>query len=160
MSGWSRRAVLGGLAGGISLGGLFSCGDPPPDPPAVGVLGAARAARGHRLRAPFTPGSPGQRLRPAVCVVGGGVAGLSLIWRLRRAGFAGEIVLVELDEVLGGTSQAGGSAAAPLPGAASPSTNTHPNLLKNPHRKRRCKKRAGRLHDPRPLWPASQPPSR
>lgn len=114
MSGWSRRAVLGGLAGGIGLGGLLSCAEGPPPAPTVGVLGAARAARGHRLRAPFSPGSPSQRLRPAVCVIGGGVAGLSAIWRLRRAGFEGEVVLVELDEALGGTSQAGGSAAAPF----------------------------------------------
>ena len=49
-----------------------------------------------------------------MCVVGGGVAGLSTVWRLRQAGFTGHVVLVELDDVLGGTSQAGGTATSPF----------------------------------------------
>ncbi len=42
-----------------------------------------------------------------VLIVGGGVAGLSAAWRLARAGFTGTVQLVELGDLLGGTSASG-----------------------------------------------------
>ena len=61
------------------------------------------------MRAPWTGGGKGTGEADAadVVIVGGGVAGLSAAWRLARAGFEGDVVLLELGDALGGTSAVG-----------------------------------------------------
>lgn len=108
----SRRRVLKGALWG-AFAGVAGCA--PPERALRGAtLGAHRAGLGHRLWAPFAP-QPGARVeRAEVVIVGGGVAGLSAAWRLRRAGFSGRVLLLELDARLGGTSQAGEGAGGPF----------------------------------------------
>lgn len=52
-----------------------------------------------------------------VVVVGGGVAGLAAAWELRRRGIR-DVIVLELDDVIGGTSRAGTSAVTPYPWGA------------------------------------------
>ena len=102
----TRRTVLAGL-GATMLG----CGRRPTAalPPLPGrILGHERAEAGHRIRQPL-PGRPIGDERVDVVVIGAGVAGLSAAWRLGRAGVT-SVLLLELDAVPGGTSQAGGGA--------------------------------------------------
>ncbi len=80
-------------------------------------MGGERSQRGHRLRGAFVPPSmgPGKQTRADVVIVGGGVAGLSAAWRLRRGGFSGEILLLELGDSLGGTSASSTAEAGAYP---------------------------------------------
>jgi protoporphyrinogen oxidase len=86
--------------------------------PAEGTIVGASADIGHRLR-------DGLRRTPAedrwkstgVAIVGGGVAGLSAAWRLRRAGFD-DFVLLELEPEAGGTSQSDTIGGIPCPWGA------------------------------------------
>lgn len=52
-----------------------------------------------------------------VLIVGGGVAGLSAAWRLRSAGVS-DVLLVELESELGGTSRSGSNSVSPHPWGA------------------------------------------
>ena len=52
-----------------------------------------------------------------VAIVGGGVAGLSAAWRLERAGLR-DFVVLELEDVAGGTSRSGTGAVTPYPWGA------------------------------------------
>ncbi|MGI4946709.1 MAG: FAD-dependent oxidoreductase, partial [Janthinobacterium lividum] len=70
-----------------------------------GRLLGANAALGHRLRSGILP-EPTQTERAGVVVVGGGVAGLSAAWWLRRAGIA-NVRVVELEESVGGNAASG-----------------------------------------------------
>ena len=83
------------------------------------VLTPGKAA-GHRIR---DLGGEGVRVPDAawrtaeVVVIGGGVAGLCAAWWLDRAGVK-DVVVLELDRVVGGTAQAGASAVTPYPWGA------------------------------------------
>lgn len=72
---------------------------------------ALRDARGE-VRVP-----DGAWRRARVIVVGGGVAGLAAAWWLDRAGVK-DVVVLELDDVTGGTARAGASAVTPHPWGA------------------------------------------
>jgi phytoene dehydrogenase-like protein len=62
---------------------------------------------GHRIRDGFRPEVKAQNVQPtAAVIVGGGIAGLTAAWRLRRAGL-NDFVLLEIDAVPGGTSRSG-----------------------------------------------------
>ncbi len=102
--GLSRRQVL---AGGLAAGALAGCRDPAPAPLSGALTGMELAERGHRVwaRPTATPVSGGERAD--VVIVGAGVAGLGAAWRLKRAGFSGEVALLELGDVPGGTSAGG-----------------------------------------------------
>lgn len=52
-----------------------------------------------------------------VVIVGSGVAGLSAAWELRRRGIA-DVVVLELDDAIGGTARGGSSAVTPYPWGA------------------------------------------
>ncbi|HEY5948981.1 MAG TPA: FAD-dependent oxidoreductase, partial [Kofleriaceae bacterium] len=52
-----------------------------------------------------------------VVVVGSGVAGLSAAWDLRRRG-VGDVVVLELDDAIGGTARSGSSAITAYPWGA------------------------------------------
>jgi len=88
---------------------------PPPTPP--GRLLGTSPALGHRLiRAPAPPSSrPPERV--GVCIVGGGIAGLSAAWRLRRGGFD-DLLVLEAEPQPGGTSASGGDEATMFPWGA------------------------------------------
>ncbi|MDL1871584.1 FAD-dependent oxidoreductase [Deltaproteobacteria bacterium PRO3] len=115
---WTRRRFLQGFGVGIAAAGLLA---------ACGRLGGSRreipgricgadAARAHRLRAGGFPAP--SRVEQASCViVGGGIAGLSAAWRLRKAGFE-DFVLLELDEASGGNSRGGENAISAYPWGA------------------------------------------
>jgi phytoene dehydrogenase-like protein len=55
--------------------------------------------------------------RHRVAIVGAGVAGLSAAWQLRRRGITDSVVL-ELDDVVGGTARGGASPVTPYPWGA------------------------------------------
>ena len=55
--------------------------------------------------------------RASVVIVGGGVAGLTAAWRFLRAGFS-DFVLLELDDVAGGTAKSGQNAISAYPWGA------------------------------------------
>lgn len=99
-----RHFVLGsGL-----LGGTLACDTFPQHQPAF-VLVGQNPERGHLLRSGellTRSCSAGERTK--VVIVGGGVAGLSAAWRLRERGLAREdMLLLELEDGLGGTARSG-----------------------------------------------------
>ena len=55
--------------------------------------------------------------RHRVIIVGGGIAGLSAAWELRRKGID-DVVVLELDDVAGGTARGGSSPVTPYPWGA------------------------------------------
>jgi hypothetical protein len=72
---------------------------------------------GHRLRHP-SPALSGGEIRQVDClIVGGGVAGLSAAWRLASAGVQ-DVLVVEVDDVEGGTAKSGGNAISRFPWGA------------------------------------------
>jgi hypothetical protein len=88
-----------------------------PLPPEGSIVGAS-AAIGHRLRDGFRPVPAADRWQSVgVVIVGGGIAGLSAAWRLRRAGF-NDFVVLELEPAAGGTSQSGTLGGIPCPWGA------------------------------------------
>lgn len=117
----SRRALLGVAASALAV----ACGPAPPPPPTLAFVGPD-PARGHRLRdAEFPAGPVSKDIRTAIVIVGGGVAGLSAAWRLRRAGFD-DFRVVELEPELGGTARGGQLPRSPHPLGAHYLPSPHP----------------------------------
>src|SRR5207247_286325 len=86
-------------------------------PPEGTILGTL-AGIGHRLRDGFRPVPAADRWQSCgIVIVGGGVAGLSAAWRLKRAGID-DFVVVELEPSAGGTSQSGTLGGIPCPWGA------------------------------------------
>ena len=106
-----RRAVMigaAGLAAGVSLAGGTA--------PVPGRLTRAGSALGHRLRQGGLP-EPSALRKAAVVIVGGGIAGLSAAWRLRRRGID-DIALIELEPEVGGNAASGRNAVSAYPWGA------------------------------------------
>ena len=74
-------------------------------------------ARGHRLRDRAAADAPRRTERVPLVIVGGGIAGLSAAWRLRRRGFA-DFVLLELEDAAGGNARGGRNPVSAYPWAA------------------------------------------
>lgn len=105
-NGITRREMLAALLGVPAALAACHAKETSPFPP--GELVGTSHAIGHRLLAPglkVTP--PSDRWeRAGVVIVSGGVAGLSAVWRLLKAGFE-DFVLIELEPAPGGTSRSG-----------------------------------------------------
>jgi phytoene dehydrogenase-like protein len=104
----SRRELLTAFLGAPFA--AIACRDRAPSLPPGELVGASHQI-GHRLRSSSTAD---RRLPTAdwetheVAIVGGGIAGLAAAWRLKRAGVR-DVVLLELEQQVGGTSRSGAS---------------------------------------------------
>jgi monoamine oxidase len=118
MSGVSRREFVIGLLGAPAL--LGGCRVQSPSLPDGEFLLPGKAA-GHRVRdasgSSVSMSSVARLERASVVVVGAGVAGLCAAWRLDRAGVS-DVVVLELDDVVGGTSRSGASELTAYPWGA------------------------------------------
>ena len=118
-SGWSRRDLLKTFLG-APLALLAGCDSnkakATPLPPGE-IVGASDGA-GHRIRDGFRPVvAPNAWQSKEVVIVGGGIAGLSAAWRLKRAG-VNNFVLLELEPAAGGTARYGQSSIGAYPWGA------------------------------------------
>ncbi len=84
--------------------------------PMPGQLLGADAALGHRLRSGSLP-EPTQTEQAEVVVIGGGVAGLSAAWWLRRTGVE-DVRVVELERDVGGNAASGRNDVSAYPWGA------------------------------------------
>ncbi|MCC6273444.1 MAG: FAD-dependent oxidoreductase [Deltaproteobacteria bacterium] len=115
---WTRRRFLQGFGGGVAAAGLLAaCGRLRGSRREIpGRICGADATRAHRLRAGQFP-APSRVERASCVIVGGGIAGLSAAWWLRKAGFE-DFVLLELEEASGGNSRSGANAISAYPWGA------------------------------------------
>ncbi|MEQ9325438.1 MAG: FAD-dependent oxidoreductase [Polyangiaceae bacterium] len=81
-----------------------------------GQLVGASHRVGHKLRMPLPAGAPDATERTQIVVVGGGVSGLTAAWRLEGAG--AEVMGLELEPFIGGTSTWGQQGVVPHPWGA------------------------------------------
>lgn len=111
----TRREMLAALLGSAVAAG---CPKRAPVRGWDGELVADFAVRGHRIRdaraAPVAAGAP---KAVSVLVLGGGVAGLTAAWSLRRAG-RDDVLVLELGDEVGGTAASGRSAVSAYPWGA------------------------------------------
>jgi phytoene dehydrogenase-like protein len=116
-----RRDFLGraslGLAGLLSPALLASCAPGSARAHITGTLRGANQATGHKLWNPAKLPTPSQTLRTDIVIIGGGVAGLSAKRWLRRHGQT-DVLLLELDEQVGGNSASGRNSVAAYPWGA------------------------------------------
>lgn len=121
----TRRDFIAMLLG-APLAASWACRGAGRAPPPPGELIDTGMAAGHRFlhdatAAGTTAGAaapaPATWERHRVVIVGGGVAGLSAAWALRRRGLE-DVVLLELDAQLGGTARGGQSPVTAYPWGA------------------------------------------
>ena len=99
----TRRDLLTSFLGAPAAFAV-GCSRPVESLPLEGSIRGASSSIGHRLRDGFRPTPADDRWQEVgVVIVGGGVAGLSAAWRLKRAGFH-DFVVLELEPFAGGTS--------------------------------------------------------
>ena len=105
----ARRRFLG--LGSAALAGLFLKGDKRIE----GSFVHDSFPRGHLLRgrAGFPPAKRVEKI--PVVIVGGGIAGLSAAWRLRKRGFS-DFVLLEMSSQPGGNARWGQTKSPRTPG--------------------------------------------
>ena len=102
----SRRQFFGALAAG-GWAAWSGCSSDSPRQPVPGRIVNEGSPRGHLLRdvhswADFTPTDHACD----VAIVGGGISGLAAAWKLRQSGVE-RILLLDLEDQLGGTSRSG-----------------------------------------------------
>src|SRR5262245_4610733 len=116
MSSFTRRDVLAAFLGIPAALAACSTESPPRLPPGE-IVGASEMI-GQRIRdgVKITP-SRDQWERVGVLIVGGGIAGLSAAWQLKKAGFD-DFVLLELEREPGGTARSGSSSLVAYPWGA------------------------------------------
>ncbi len=126
-----RRDFLASAAG-VPLLGLMGCSrKSQPLPP--GLLLGPSMLRGHRLRESAAAARHTVTRKTGVLIIGGGVAGLSAAWALKRAGMK-EFALLELEDEVGGNARSGRNEVSEYPlGAhylpAPPATNLPLRIL-------------------------------
>ncbi|MGA9522674.1 MAG: FAD-dependent oxidoreductase, partial [Myxococcaceae bacterium] len=112
---WSRRELVTAFLGaGVAAAGCRRAEHRAPVP---GALVDRAVETGHLLRDASRPAPAADVRAVDVLIVGGGIAGLSAAWRLRAAG-VDDLLLVELDEDLGGTSRSGRNPVSAYPWGA------------------------------------------
>lgn len=110
---------MGGLAAAVGLyGGAATLGLSRRDRTQAipGAMQGANKSLGHILRAGGTP-APSSESRKAIVIVGGGVAGLSAGWELKKRGLR-DFVMLEMGHVLGGNSVSGSNSVSAYPWGA------------------------------------------
>jgi protoporphyrinogen oxidase len=90
----------------------MACRRAPHDELPPGEIAGASDAVGHRLRTPITE-TPREWTSEDLVIVGAGVAGLAAAWRLNR-----NALVLELEEVAGGTARSGSSNVSRYPWGA------------------------------------------
>jgi glycine/D-amino acid oxidase-like deaminating enzyme len=112
----SRRDFVAMLLGAPIAAALACRGSAPRMPP--GTLVGTGMARGHAaVRDPHAAAAPAVWREHAVVIIGGGVAGLTAAWDLARRGVR-DVVVLELDDVFGGTARGGDSSVTRYPWGA------------------------------------------
>ncbi|TMQ23204.1 MAG: FAD-dependent oxidoreductase [Deltaproteobacteria bacterium] len=112
----SRRDFVAMLLGAPVAATLACKGRAPRIPP--GALVGTGMARGHAVaRDPGAMPAVTAWREHAVAIVGAGVAGLAAAWELARRGIR-DVVVLELDDVTGGTARGGQSAVTRYPWGA------------------------------------------
>jgi len=101
---YTRREILTAFLGAAVANS--ACKAKPIALPEGRIVGAA-FERGHKLRTPLGFDIPAKRMRKRrIVIVGGGVAGLSAGWQLKRNGVS-DFEVCELEDALGGTARGG-----------------------------------------------------
>jgi glycine/D-amino acid oxidase-like deaminating enzyme len=115
----SRRDFVAMLLG-APIAATLGCGPRAPRIP-PGALIETGMARGHAVvrdgRGAPPPGSITAWREHQVAIIGSGIAGLSAAWELRRRGVT-DVVVLELDDVTGGTARGGETAVTRYPWGA------------------------------------------
>ncbi len=115
----NRRQFLGSFAAAtVAAGGVYAWrreSSKIPPLPEGEILGASNTL-GHRLRGMGFP-EPTETLKVPVMIVGGGIAGLSAGWKLRKAGFT-DFAILELEPEVGGNARSGANAITAYPWGA------------------------------------------
>ena len=107
MKALSRRQFLGALAAAGSWAAWSGCASDPPRRPIPGRIVNGGPPRGHLLRDVHSWADFAAAERACdVAIVGGGISGLAAAWKLRQSGVE-RILLLDLEDQLGGTSRSG-----------------------------------------------------
>jgi len=101
----TRRDVLKTTAAAAALAAAPACLKNPPRPVAGGFADTGSRA-GHGIRDGAAASATEERLQTPLVIVGGGIAGLSAAWRLKKLGFE-DFVVLELEDRAGGNSRWG-----------------------------------------------------
>ena len=109
----SRRDFVAMLLGAPLA---MSCGSSTARIP-PGTIVETGAKRGHAAVRDGKPPVPTTWREMQVAIVGGGVAGLSAAWELKRRGIT-DVTIFELDDVVGGTARGGSSPVTGYPWGA------------------------------------------
>ncbi len=111
----SRRDFVALLLG-APVAAAIGCGGKPPRIPPGQIIDTG-ARRGHAAVRDGKPPTPTRWRDVEVAIVGGGIAGLTAAWELRRKGIT-DVVIYELDDVPGGTARGGTSPVTGYPWGA------------------------------------------
>jgi NADPH-dependent 2,4-dienoyl-CoA reductase/sulfur reductase-like enzyme len=112
----NRRELLAAFLG-LPVA-LAACRENNVPPLPAGEIVGASDVFGHRLRDGLRVEVPSDAWTAVpVVIVGGGVAGLSAAWHLRRSGF-NDFVLLELEKAPGGTARSGTNRSFSFPWGA------------------------------------------
>lgn len=112
----NRRELLAAFLG-LPVA-LAACRESNEQPLPPGEIVGASDVFGHRVRDGLRVEVPNDAWSDvAVVIVGGGVAGLSAAWHLRRSGF-NDFVLIELEKAPGGTARSGSNRSFSFPWGA------------------------------------------